>query len=72
MKDSRQPYQYTYFKDDQLITESTSENVIFADLVVRALQTIDFNRVKSRQTMGYTSNFCSDFGNNSFMPNMST
>ena len=72
MKDSRQPYQYTHFKHNQLITDSTSENVITVHLVVRTRQTTDFNRFKSRLTMGNSADSCGDFGNSYFIRNMST
>ena len=71
MMESRKPYQYTHLKHNQLIAESTSENVAIVHFVVRARQTTDLNRFKSRQTMGNSADFCFDLGNSYFIRNMS-
>ena len=69
MKDSRKHYQYTQFRHNQLIPESTSENVTIVHVVVRARQTIDFN---SHQTMRNSADVCCDFGNSYYKGNTRT
>ena len=59
-----------HFKHSQLITESISQNIIIAHLVVWTWQTIEFNRIKSWLTMGNSVAFCGNFGNSYFVYNI--